>query len=145
MEYCGVELNEANIITDGANLNKILMYYYDKLAHDNPNVLGRYDVINGRKIISVRQHQYSNYITALLLYYALDDDCNGNIEILNDNKLFDFSRDDSFFALRLLMPRNAIDYVINHEKQDFNHLANLFNVSKDMFVERLKQTHWLPR
>lgn len=120
------------------------VYYLPKLAGGD-DISGRFDVINGIPTCSVRDtdsEQRKRFTLAHELgHFALghgggfrDNSASFNIYNYDQREV-----DANTFAAELLMPKLAIDYVMDKlEVNSINEFAKLFNVSVPAMTYRLK-------
>lgn len=114
------------------------------------DISGRFDILNGRPICSVRSadpivrqrftlaHELGHYV---LNHGGGFRDNAASFNVYNyDQREVDANK----FAAEVLMPKLAIDYVIEKlGRDDVADLAQLFNVSQQAMRFRLKNLGWL--
>lgn len=128
----------------GAQIN-----YQPELA-GGEGISGRFDIVNGQAICSVRNtdtRQRQRFTLAHELgHFALGHGggFRDNLASFNVNNPDEHEMAANTFAAELLMPKNAVDFVIQKKNiMDLNKLAELFDVSRPAMEYRLKMLGWL--
>lgn len=128
----------------GAEIN------YQPVLAGGEDISGRFDIVNGQAICSVRNTdtwQRQRFTLAHELgHFALGHGggFRDNLASFNLKNYDQREVDANTFAAELLMPKNAIDFAIQKKNiGDFYELAQLFNVSVPAIKYRLKKLGWI--
>lgn len=128
----------------GAEIN------YQPVLAGGEDISGRFDIVNGQAICSVRDTdtpQRRRFTLAHELgHFALGHGggFRDNLASFNSHNYDQREVDANTFAAELLMPKNAIDFAIQKKNiNDFYELAQLFNVSVPAMQYRLKKLGWI--
>lgn len=123
---------------------------YLKKLEGGDDISGRFDIINGQAVCSIRDTDTSQRMRFTLAHelghYALGHGggFRDNSASFNLNNYDQREVDANAFAAELLMPKRAVDYVIQEKDiTDFTQLAMLFDVSTPAMKYRLKKLGWI--
>lgn len=145
---------DVNLITQQMGIH---VQYVDEINSSNKNAIGKIEIPNHRQITFIIRNQSNDSLwqkrftlAHQIGHVALNHHNNhGNnlietIDCFNLNNPNWIEREANVFAMRLLMPKNAIETAI----MDFNlstvsQLTKLFNVSQLSMRTRLKELKWI--
>ena len=131
----------------GANVRYLSHLDFEESGND---ISGRFDIMNGQAVCSIRNTdspQRQRFTLAHELgHFALghgggfrDNSASFNLNNYDQREI-----DANAFAAEVLMPKRAIDYVIQEKNiTDFMQLASLFNVSVPAMKYRLRNLGWI--
>lgn len=142
----GAQINYATNLSD-----KVFLLVENAAGiSQHQDISGRFDIINGQAICSVRNTdtpQRQRFTLAHELgHFALghgggfrDNAASFNVGNYDQREV-----DANAFAAEILMPKKAVDYAIQEKNiTDWHELAQLFDVSLPAMKYRLKNLNWI--
>lgn len=142
----GAQIHYAENLSDKV----FLLLDNDANVSRHQDISGRFDIINGQAICSIRNTdspQRQRFTLAHELgHFALGHGggLRDNAASFNLGNYDQREQDANIFAAEILMPQKAVDYAIQEKNMtDWQELAQLFNVSLSAMKYRLNKLGWI--
>lgn len=135
----------------------IHVQYVDAIDSSNKNAIGKIEILNHRQITFIIRNQSNDSLwqkrftlAHQIGHVALNHHSNHGNNLIETINCFNLNnpnwieKEANIFAMRLLMPKNAIETAImDLNLSTVSQLATLFNVSQLSMRTRLKELKWI--